>query len=1392
MIFLFILIFSIEAVAQDSEPAQRQFYYRGRGWGYFNGNDSYLKPDNFIFNFHWDHSPAIIRSFGFNAVHIESEVNNGQGGLRFIDPDLDRLSDSSWLILNVPHIGHHWDGYKPLYSMCIRYEPTLKIDSSNPGLFNPRIYDQTRPIFGFKHIIGQIDNVSGTNYSRLLLKPDDLNGQSSIIALADPWVANTFTHTNLIYAPNTKVEFYNNIYNDGNEYPHLPVAETNGDRLYLSVNLRRTDPEDTDTTDEPVIGIKLRYVNLRANDTTIFPRLRGCIKFDSIPRTTAYNRQSFQSGRGKIKYTEWSDNDTIFYITKKMIPLLSDNQPDMTYSAHFTSGLDINIYNFYLKGKLYDTTFYRQNSVDTTKIDTIHTTHARRWASIDSLQIEVIYYGHCKIGIDYVKIECNAARKVSFGQFDDMIFRKVRDVFDSITQPKFQNRDIRPYRLYLKDETGIEEGSYLYTHYYFTKLCGNIFTTEAGPLYDRQFSYYLDLPNLWNGFYKILAWMGTPYIRNTTDLRFNFGMKNGYQMQNRGNDPQTVFQNVINSDYETNTGSKDFQMFMTDTIMPEKSFYTDVSAGLFAYLESRNYQNYYNPVNNSFLYSDIPWSSQANMDGRFVAHKYNIDGVDTLIYGYQPSGPRHFTAEEMRLFWSHPLIYGCHGLQVDGAESMTFSTDAAERTIKLQHGQWIADSLGLNELDDWDYINDERNGGDFLRHDIRDSTYITDFIYWPKITDSLGIPPDRLYVGRTSMRREIKKTVDFVRRIEPELLELKFRAGMSKGFKKYYTQAPGIAMDTLLNLFVSTNTEKWKTRPLGRTHIVDSLEVPFYENYGICPRTGMTLDSSFFDATLLYKNTTVTNLNSAYTLGLSNKRTDPLIYFTEDTTDKHFIFLSDYELDTLCQQGGVNPYRPNGPAYSPLTWQNYFWKRQSAREINVPLCHGNAPQTFEGRFLHVYEMGAYDNILNSFFWRDSIYYHLIDTIVPEDSWFTAYMLPGQSKLINIEPVENEPATNGGCHLAEVFNNGFEIYTRKVDGEDCCWDVFINNNDTCKFPNFPINIYYSSWGKDLNVNFDSTRFTSGKYRSYNYNLEAGKLDTLENEKNTLVARICMEPNQYSEIKIVAGGLYNDELSVFTFEQLLECDPTDSMCCNATELDMTLTDSATVVMNSPIGSNNWIFTPPKYNIKFDRYLDSCYHRMEVWREHLGGTKTKLDTLGADPFDPNTYDVDVCDPFDARGNFEAYNFEDDTVCLKFYFINSQGDTVCVKDSCVIFKSDAEPWTGDDTLIYNPCGDSVVFILPLKELPVVDNNLSFDIQVIPNPFTNETELTYILPNDSEVDLEIFNSIGIKVKDVNLGNQQKGKHSFILSGNNLNSGIYYLKFNTNKLNYSVPLILIK
>src|SRR5690606_30718542 len=92
---------------------------------------------------------------------------------------------------------------------------------------------------------------------------------------------------------------------------------------------------------------------------------------------------------------------------------------------------------------------------------------------------------------------------------------------------------------------------------------------------------------------------------------------------------------------------------------------------------------------------------------------------------------------------------------------------------------------------------------------------------------------------------------------------------------------------------------------------------------------------TFCDFTLL-ADTSDPNMTNKFTVGVQNRRTDPLIYFEEEPEDKHILFLSTAELDDLCDIGGVNPLRPEGPSYSDSVWQSYYWKRFGCREITIP------------------------------------------------------------------------------------------------------------------------------------------------------------------------------------------------------------------------------------------------------------------------------------------------------------------------------------------------------------------------------------------------------------------------------------------------------------------------
>jgi len=67
---------------------------------------------------------------------------------------------------------------------------------------------------------------------------------------------------------------------------------------------------------------------------------------------------------------------------------------------------------------------------------------------------------------------------------------------------------------------------------------------------------------------------------------------------------------------------------------------------------------------------------------------------------------------------------------------------------------------------------------------------------------------------------------------------------------------------------------------------------------------------------------------------------------------------------------------------------------------------------------------------------------------------------------------------------------------------------------------------------------------------------------------------------------------------------------------------------------------------------------------------------------------------------------------------------------------------------------------------------------QNYPNPFNPSTTLAFDLPASSVVTLDIYNLLGRKVKEFNLGQMPAGHHDFIFDAGALSSGVYLYRLN--------------
>ena len=81
---------------------------------------------------------------------------------------------------------------------------------------------------------------------------------------------------------------------------------------------------------------------------------------------------------------------------------------------------------------------------------------------------------------------------------------------------------------------------------------------------------------------------------------------------------------------------------------------------------------------------------------------------------------------------------------------------------------------------------------------------------------------------------------------------------------------------------------------------------------------------------------------------------------------------------------------------------------------------------------------------------------------------------------------------------------------------------------------------------------------------------------------------------------------------------------------------------------------------------------------------------------------------------------------------------------------------------------------------------------QNYPNPFNPKTIISYSLKNESNVEIEIFNSIGEKTLTLFKGVQQVGNHTIEWNADKFASGIYFYRIKAGDFSQTRKMMLLK
>lgn len=112
---------------------------------------------------------------------------------------------------------------------------------------------------------------------------------------------------------------------------------------------------------------------------------------------------------------------------------------------------------------------------------------------------------------------------------------------------------------------------------------------------------------------------------------------------------------------------------------------------------------------------------------------------------------------------------------------------------------------------------------------------------------------------------------------------------------------------------------------------------------------------------------------------------------------------------------------------------------------------------------------------------------------------------------------------------------------------------------------------------------------------------------------------------------------------------------------------------------------------------------------------------------------------------------------------------------------------------------GDSSVVNLGLDMETVLSSNTKSEVvkdyslcQNYPNPFNPVTEIEYSLPEQGFVTLKIFDLLGKEIATLVNEVKKAGKYSATFNGENLSSGMYYYKLESNGYSNTKKMMLIK
>ena len=90
------------------------------------------------------------------------------------------------------------------------------------------------------------------------------------------------------------------------------------------------------------------------------------------------------------------------------------------------------------------------------------------------------------------------------------------------------------------------------------------------------------------------------------------------------------------------------------------------------------------------------------------------------------------------------------------------------------------------------------------------------------------------------------------------------------------------------------------------------------------------------------------------------------------------------------------------------------------------------------------------------------------------------------------------------------------------------------------------------------------------------------------------------------------------------------------------------------------------------------------------------------------------------------------------------------------------------------------------------ISTNATFNLASVPNPFTNTTSISYQLPYETDVTIDVYNYLGQHVTTLVSETQEEGNHTVNFDARLLPNGVYNCRIQAGDYSQTIKLVLMK